>query len=306
MLRDRVRIIQKVFLEAAKPAINQFQQELDERRALMGLPTKSPKRRADSAALDIEQVLRAVREGLENTAPADEEGLRFVAQEIDEEVTTAADKQLSRLYNIPIASVVGSEAAVEQWIRTNVELITKMTQKQWDEIEALVSEAMSSGKPTLHLLEDIQGRFNVSYSRASLIARDQTAKLTGRINQERQTAHGITHFQWSTSGDARVRQSHADLDGQIFSWAEGAPGDSGQITPGIEYQCRCVAVPILPDDSVVEMIRESEALRERELEIMRVSPTVRGEIPNQSGFSDWNAARIAQLRKGMRSAVGLR
>lgn len=86
-------------------------------------------------------------------------------------------------------------------------------------------------------------RGGVSESRAELIARDQTLKLNGAINQAHQRSVGVEAYVWSTSGDERVRDSHADLDGQTFAW--NAPPEPGH--PGEDFQCRCVALPIIAD-----------------------------------------------------------
>jgi uncharacterized protein with gpF-like domain len=73
------------------------------------------------------------------------------------------------------------------------------------------------------------------------------------------------------------------------------------------HNCRCVAIPVLDEsqEAVAEMVAEAEARKETELALMQQSPTVQGEIENLSGFSDWNAARIAEIRAGVRSSVGL-
>jgi SPP1 gp7 family putative phage head morphogenesis protein len=302
MLHSRINLVQKMFTEFAGPAIREFQSELDEQRE-------------DAAALDVQDVLVAIRGVLPGMAEADAEGLRFIGAEIDEDVTSATEKELSRLFNIPLATAAGSEAQVQDWIHANVQLITRMNQETLDKIEQLVSEAVSGGIPTgamarpgkNTLLDRIEQRFNVGRSRASLIARDQTAKLASQINRERQTAVGITHFVWSTSGDARVRQSHADLDGRIFSWAEGAvnPETGETIWPGTDFQCRCDAIPVKPDADQTAILAEAEEVKRRELKILQSSPTVRGLVPNYSGFTDWNRKRIRKLREGLGSAVGL-
>jgi len=294
MLRGRVNVIERVFLDLAGPAIRELQEEFRERRS-------------DSASIDVVRIVSLIRGTLPGMADKDEEGLRYIGGQIDEDVISASDKNLSRLFNIPIATAAGSEAAVQQWIRTNVELIKSLQGKALDEIELLVSQAVMSGKPTLALMQDIKGRFQVSRSKASLLARDQTAKLTGKINEEQQVKHGITKYVWSTSGDANVRQSHAELDGTIQDWAAPPeiPGEGYSAHPGEDFQCRCVGIPVPPNADTASMVAEAEALKERELVAFQSSPTVRGEIPNQSGFTDWNSKRIGELRSGMRSAVGL-
>jgi SPP1 gp7 family putative phage head morphogenesis protein len=96
-------------------------------------------------------------------------------------------------------------------------------------------------------VEDLQARLlargNVSESRAELIARDQTLKLAGAINQARQEAAGVERYVWSTSGDERVRDEHQALDGQTFSW--DSPPEPGH--PGEDIQCRCIALPIIAE-----------------------------------------------------------
>lgn len=42
-------------------------------------------------------------------------------------------------------------------------------------------------------------------------------------------------FEWNTMGDERVRETHREKDGQIFTW------DNAEIIPGEEVNCRCWA-----------------------------------------------------------------
>lgn len=290
LLRSQVELAQRLLMDLAGPAIREFDRELANRRQ-------------DAPSLfSVLDVLRAIRGAVVGGASSAAQGLLFLAGEVDEDTTEAVDKELSRLLTIPLASAAGADGLIETWVADNVSLITSLGSDVLDEVEALVLNAATGGQPTLSLLDDIQARFGVSYSRASLIARDQTAKLSSQITQARHTAYGIEEYQWSTSGDARVRQKHASLDGRIFTWAEGAPGG---IHPGTDFQCRCVARPVLPGDDRDVLRAQAVARQQAELAIMQTSPTVQGEIPNYSGFSDWNAARIEQLRLGNPSAVGL-
>ncbi len=102
--------------------------------------------------------------------------------------------------------------------------------------------------PSAHLLrvEELKAKLldrgSISESRAELIARDQTLKLNSQIARVRMERSGVTQFEWSTSGDERVRPEHAELDGKIFTWHDAPFGGPGQ-----SYQCRCIAVPILPE-----------------------------------------------------------
>ena len=48
--------------------------------------------------------------------------------------------------------------------------------------------------------------------------------------------HSEKYYIWRCVGDGKVRSSHADRDGQIFSWNEAPEGGH----PGEEYNCRCI------------------------------------------------------------------
>ncbi len=89
----------------------------------------------------------------------------------------------------------------------------------------------------------VMERFDVSKSRADLIARDQVLKLNGQITEERQTRAGVEQYVWTTAGDERVREEHAALEGQVIDW--NSPPTVGH--PGEDYQCRCVAFPLIPE-----------------------------------------------------------
>lgn len=96
-----------------------------------------------------------------------------------------------------------------------------------EEIEALLAE-----------------RGDVAASHAKLIARDQTQKLNAAVNQFRQRNAGVSEYEWSTSLDERVRDEHMSKEGQTFTWGSPPP-DTGD--PGDDVNCRCVAIPVIPD-----------------------------------------------------------
>lgn len=79
-------------------------------------------------------------------------------------------------------------------------------------------------------------------SRYELIARDQTAKLTAHFNRVRMQQGGIERYEWFTSLDERVRDSHRVKHGKHFSFEE-PPRDTGH--PGDDVQCRCLAMGVV-------------------------------------------------------------
>jgi phage putative head morphogenesis protein, SPP1 gp7 family len=134
------------------------------------------------------------------------------------------------------------ETAIEAATVNNIGLIRSIPDQYLERVKAGVYSAVTQGTRFETVKEDIIRFGVVSENRAKLIARDQTAKLNSSISRIRQTDLGITQYRWSTSGDERVRQTHRDNDGKIFDWSD-PPAETGH--PGDDYQCRCVAVPII-------------------------------------------------------------
>lgn len=130
---------------------------------------------------------------------------------------------------------------VEAATVNNVALIRSIPAQYVDRLQTLVLTNVATGKRFEAIEDEIQTLLDTTESRAALIARDQTSKVNGQITEARQTALGIERYTWSTSGDERVRDSHAALDGEVFRWDD--PPSVGH--PGQDYQCRCTSLPVL-------------------------------------------------------------
>ncbi len=66
--------------------------------------------------------------------------------------------------------------------------------------------------------------------------------FVGLINQLRQQDLGIERHIWRSQDDAKVRDSHAEYDDQVFRWDEPPAGGH----PGQAHNCRCYAEPVAP------------------------------------------------------------
>jgi SPP1 gp7 family putative phage head morphogenesis protein len=135
-----------------------------------------------------------------------------------------------------------------------------------DDIKQNVSQAVRDGflkgqrwESIVDSVEDgLNGRvgvFKKAANRAALIARDQVATLNGTLTKDRNESLGISLYEWQTAGDARVRDSHKALNGEIFSWSGTVEANGraykeapGGIFPGSEINCRCVAAPVFLED----------------------------------------------------------
>ena len=72
---------------------------------------------------------------------------------------------------------------------------------------------------------------------ARLFARDQMQRFNKALTLSTYTNAGVTKVKWVTCHDARVRESHKALDGQIFGIRDLPPETD-------DYNCRCGLVPV--------------------------------------------------------------
>ena len=141
------------------------------------------------------------------------------------------------------ASDLGLDAEIAKRRDENIQLVANAGREYAQSVAEIFGEPSTIALRVEELKADLVERGNVSESRAELIARDQTLKLNGAITQIRQENAGITEYIWSTSLDERVRETHAALEGQRFAW--GTAPEVGH--PGQDFQCRCVALPVIAE-----------------------------------------------------------
>ncbi len=145
------------------------------------------------------------------------------------------------------------------WRDQNVDLIKTIPHDSLGKMRDIVYDGFTKGRTTKDIIKDIQSVYGNSKARATLIARDQIAKLNGQITQAQQTGIGLTEYVWSTSKDERVRDCHRAFEGQTFRWDDppeiwhpkmrkgvmvGIVYEGRKCHPGEDYQCRCVARPV--------------------------------------------------------------
>jgi len=175
-----------------------------------------------------------------------------IARQFVSRVDTAHRKrwyaQLKSATSVDLEKIVVGEglgSAVARSIDDNVKLIKSIPQEHLGRVRDLIDRAVMQGEaPPGGMRAELQRIGGITRKRAQFIARDQTAKLNSELAQARAQAIGITEYIWRTSGDDRVRESHASKNGKRFRY-DSPPPDTGH--PGMDYQCRCTARPVMPD-----------------------------------------------------------
>ncbi len=234
-LRGIVKGVHEVFLAYLEPAMREAvtPPTLDAK----GAPPHTPKA-TGRASRDVDTILRAV---LPQVGPK----VAAAHERMAGEVSKAYAISMSKILPVGWKNVPSTVQAQAGLARDNaITLCEKAVISYADQTrEVFADPEQTIGKRWEDLRDALIDRGVVNESRAELIARDQTLKLNAAINQAHQRSVGVDSYVWSTSGDERVRDSHAELDGQTFRW--DAPPEPGN--PGEDFQCRCVALPIIDD-----------------------------------------------------------
>lgn len=214
---------------------------------------KTLKNRSDSAATrlddwvdDVENTMAEIR--LRFGRRFNKDFLQDIAgrhaRKINGENKRAFSAAIEKEYKIPPISLDAWQAeAMKAFVKENVDLITSIPSTSFEQIEKIVMRDVQAGTLTSDIADKIQERFNVSESRAALIARDQTNKFNGNLTELRQTSLGITKYVWSTIIDGRERPEHRANNGKEFEWKN--PPATGH--PGEDINCRCTALAVFDE-----------------------------------------------------------
>ena len=100
------------------------------------------------------------------------------------------------------------------------------------------------------LAKEILKQGEVTAARANLIARTETTRVSTELTEARAKYIGSEYFTWRTANDADVRPLHRKLNGKKFRWDDPPIADERtgiKALPGCIWNCRCFAVPQIPD-----------------------------------------------------------
>jgi len=209
---------------------------------------KTENARFDDSAETLFRVLGDVKSKIATQYP--EELIESLAQrrgmEVSEYNLNTLRMQAKQVQGVDVLlSDRALQSKMTTFVRQNVNLIETVHQSYFKDVQTIVSNGVSNGESVASMSQKISKRTGVHQNRAKLIARDQTGKLNSDLNASRQAELGVKKFVWETVGDERVRESHEDLNGRVFSYREGATvdGESG-VLPGQPINCRCIAQPV--------------------------------------------------------------
>lgn len=154
-------------------------------------------------------------------------------------------------FDIPMQLTAAQRAILDVKVRDNVELITSIPEQYFKRIIGDVSRGFLAGRDLESIAGNLRHAAHVTETRAALIARDQSNKLTAQMNSARQRELGIRFATWKHSTvdkDPRPNHLRAGREGWIFDTQKGIDfGDQfGFVLPGEAINCRCGCRSMIP------------------------------------------------------------
>lgn len=147
---------------------------------------------------------------------------------------------------------------VDQFIQARAnQLAGPVSETTYKSIQSQLTEGIANGESIPELAKRITGVFDqASTTRAVTIARTETISAFNGSALEQASIFGtdvVAGVEWLATNDARTRDSHAALDGQIISF--GSLFDNGLAYPGDPsgdaaevVNCRCTILMLDPDE----------------------------------------------------------
>lgn len=190
-------------------------------------------------------------DAMEQTVPQAETGI-----DVEEDVSRIeADlqKQLEKsaaAEDIEITPMPEDESSeIEEMTTEGVNADIKgFAEHEIQEIRKLTQANLAQGARVDRLARIIEAQYGVAKRRAAFIAENETSLAVAKFREIRYKDIGVRSYIWSTSQDERVRASHRELEAKVFSWdsppiVDPSTGRRGH--PGEDFNCRCVAIPIV-------------------------------------------------------------
>jgi SPP1 gp7 family putative phage head morphogenesis protein len=161
--------------------------------------------------------------------------------------------------NITIAPKMSSEQAKrisDEW-QNNMQIwIKDFTEKEIKSLRENIQKSVFAGNRYESAIQMIQKSYGVTSNKAKFLARQETALLMAKHKEIKYQSAGIDEYKWqAVSGTPLhpVRPRHKALSdasqaGKIFRFDDPPISDlktGARNNPGEDYNCRCVAVPVV-------------------------------------------------------------
>ncbi len=186
-----------------------------------------------------ERILLTLEDAMNSQTASNQNILTQAFSHIEQATRAGLQRQIERLSGQSLWLGVFPTGLLDNFVDEHQKLIKIVQRDHLDKIGLSLKRGIREGRLQKDIVKDIRQMTDMSKRRAMLIARNAPLQYSGALTRHHQTSAGIKQYRWQASHDERVRASHRDRDGKIFSWDCTGP------YPRSEVNCRCDAVPIL-------------------------------------------------------------
>lgn len=163
-----------------------------------------------------------------------------VGADVDRRTKRKLERALARKRKSSSLGPTPNTTAQRTFVMQGAASIGTLVTQTMARVERAVLRGIQSGSTLKTVMADI-AKAPPSKNQIRQMARSQIARHQAAISRARQREAGVEKFRWVDSGDDRVRDEHAALNGQVFLWSS-PPGEG---FPGDPDGCRCIAVPVI-------------------------------------------------------------
>ena len=144
----------------------------------------------------------------------------------------------------------GLKSSTNALIQESLEWVNRNVDETLADFSANSLRMMAEGLPVEEVLKGFNKVGQARVQSSKFVARNQMANFNALNNKIRYQNLGITEATWQTAEDERVRPCHAVRNGKRFKLDEGlySSCDGKTLLPSMDYNCRCIMRPIIPED----------------------------------------------------------
>lgn len=214
--------------------------------------------RAEAASYKMRA--QAVHDAIKRKLDEIEKNLQVIVEKhkIDaEETVRRVDKGFEKSAELlevqPRLGADAKERLAEDYTNNISKYIEEFSRQSIKSLREDVEDNALAGYRFDRLTEVIRHRYGVTANKARFLARQETGLFMSQYRKQRFTEAGVRRYRWSTAHDERVRSSHKELNGRVFSYDQPPITDTAtgaRNNPGEDYNCRCVDIPILEGEAV--------------------------------------------------------
>jgi SPP1 gp7 family putative phage head morphogenesis protein len=225
-LRDLVRAIEREIQDKVKPNIKGLLEEAG---------TRDDGIRADGWPQRVAEMMAATRPAIDRELDSLEEQIPELAKELEQFSEDDLSRQLRAVMGVSPTFTKPIDDKIDSWIASNSRLIRTLTDDLVSDVEGILQREVRRGTNIRDITRMINKQTGNGHFRAERIARTECGQLYSQITKTRNEEIGITKFEWITSTDERVRDSHEARHGKIYDYDNPPDGE----LPGDAINCRC-------------------------------------------------------------------